>query len=226
MNLIDILFPKHCLGCGKYGQYICCRCLGNVDKTKPVCIECERPAIDAVTHPRCIKRNSLNGSVAVWKYEGVIRKALISLKYHFAFTVANDLAENTIEYLRQNFTILPKAAILVPVPLHAARKRWRGFNQSEEMGKLIALKMGWQYRPDLVLRIKKTSPQVNLPEKDRLKNLQGIFAINPFHHSLITDHRPLIIFDDVWTTGTTLKEVGKVLKGAGAGEVWGLTIAR
>jgi ComF family protein len=226
MSLIDILFPKECLQCGRVGHYICNNCLDRIHLTKQVCIECEKPAIDGMTHINCLKRDSLKGAISIWNYEGIIRKALIKLKYNFAYKVAEEFADITVKYLRANFTALPKKALLLPVPLHIKRQRWRGFNQSAEMGELIAEKMGWKYCPDLVIRTKSTRPQMSLSEKERLKNVLGIFSINPLHQPLITNYRSLILFDDVRTTGTTLKEIGKVLKKSGAGEIWGLTISR
>ena len=99
------------------------------------------------------------------------------------------------------------------------------------MGKLIAANMGWKYAPDILVRKRHGVPQTELTGKERKSKIKGIFEFNDFY-SQLTTHLPaqagssrLVLFDDVWTTGSTLKEAAKVLKRRGAGEVWGLTIA-
>ncbi|KKQ24927.1 MAG: ComF family protein [Candidatus Woesebacteria bacterium GW2011_GWA1_37_8] len=224
--LIDLLFPKKCLGCTKEGKYLCQSCIGKQILAKQVCIECEKASIDGITHFKCQKKLGLSGAVSAWKYEGVVRKVLISLKYRFAQETASELAKYCSDFLKANITALPKDAILVPVPLHKSRENWRGFNQSEEIGKLVASQMKWKFIPDFVLRKVKTTPQTELSEKERKQNLRTAFVFNQKHLPLIASGLSLIIFDDVATTGSTLKEVGKVLKRNGFKNVWGLTVAR
>ncbi|TSC53108.1 MAG: putative amidophosphoribosyltransferase [Microgenomates group bacterium LiPW_16] len=100
--------------------------------------------------------------------------------------------------------------VLTPVPLHWWRLRWRGFNQAEILGKMIAEKLEIKFVPDLLTRKKPTRPQVELEGKARRENI----ASN------------ILLFDDVWTTGVTLRACGNVLKRAGVKSVWGLTLAK
>jgi predicted amidophosphoribosyltransferase len=127
--------------------------------------------------------------------------------------------------------------ILVPIPLHSSRYRWRGFNQSASVGKYLAAKMGWDFVPDLLIRSGKTTPQVGLNKDERKDNVKSAFVINPIylqpagetpagvHYSSFIVHNSIVLFDDVWTTGATMREAGKVLKMNGAKKVWGITIA-
>lgn len=179
-----------------------------------------------MTHAKCKKKRSLDKAISVWKYEGVIRQAILKLKYNFAFDIAGELANMVATSLKENFTILPRDAVLVPIPLHKKRENWRGFNQSKELGKLIAAKLGWQFAPDLLIRKEQSLPQVQLTEGERKKNIKDAFTLNSSFKSEVTSHKSLVIFDDVWTTGSTLREAGKVLKRGGFVEVNGLTIAR
>lgn len=222
MSLIDILFPRYCLHCKKGSRYLCDKCLVAAGWAKQKCIECEKASIDGMTHSTCKKRTGLDGALAVWNYEGVIRKAIIKLKYGFVYDVASELALKTGQYLLHQVSALPKQAILTPVPLHSLRLRYRGFNQSAEIAKLLAGIMSWQYSDNLLVRLKAGIPQATLSEKQRKINLKGAFAVNS--HKLPADN--CIVFDDVWTTGTTLKEAGRVLKKSGVEKVWGLTIAK
>ncbi|MBI3443125.1 ComF family protein [Candidatus Woesebacteria bacterium] len=173
-----------------------------------------------------LKPSSLDRLISVWNYDGVIRKAIIALKYKFASDVAKELADQVNLILK---TKNLKNVVLVPIPLHESRKRWRGFNQSEEIGKLIAVSMDWEFAPNLLKRVFSTKPQVGLKEKERVENVKDVFVLNS---SYIIHPTSYIIFDDVWTTGSTLQEAAKVLKTClrrqetGAKEVWGLTVAR
>lgn len=226
MSVIDLLFPKNCLGCGRKDQYICSSCIKKVGEQKLVCCECEKPSVDGFTHVKCTRAQSLDGLISLWPYEGVIRKAILALKYKFAKQIVDELLNYILEKLNNLNVTLPKEAAVVPIPLYWYRENLRGFNQSEEIGKAISQKMGWNFIPDLLIRKKLARPQTELKGDERAKNIRGVFAINEFHKSLITSHQSLIVFDDVYTTGSTIKEACKVLKRNGVKSVWGLTIAR
>jgi len=234
MNLIDLVFPRKCLECGKTGSYICDCCLLKVGKPKPVCIQCEKASIDGMTHARCKRKLTIDYNYSGWKYGGVIRKGILKLKYNFAYELAEDLAEKFVSDLQNSSNILPREGILIPIPLHRLRQNWRGYNQSIEIGKLIAAKMDWKFIPDLLLRKKISRPQTELKEEERMDNIRNIFSFNPNYLLLSTFQarglsRPeanYILFDDVMTTGSTLKEAGKVLKRHGANIVWGLTLPK
>ena len=200
MNLLDLLFPKKCLECKRGGKYICKSCLDKV----PV-------------------GGWYNSNYSIFRYKGVIRKAIISLKYKFAYDLSDELSLVIINKLKDiNFPF--KNIILVPIPLHIQRENWRGFNQLAIVGEKIAKKMKWKYYPNLLIKYKKTDPQVNLKGIDRRKNLSGVFVINPTHKLPLTNN--LILFDDVYTTGSTINEAKKVLKDAGFSKIYSLTIAR
>ena len=169
----------------------------------------------------------LMGCFFIWNYEGVIIKSIIKLKYNFAYSIANELADIMDKYVSQEFTPLPKKPVIVPVPLRRLRKNWRGFNQVEEIGKIFAKKLGWGFNSEILIRNKKSTPQVELKGDERRKNVQGIFALNPKYKysKLRSANYQLLLFDDVLTTGATIREAGKILKRNGARSVWGLTIA-
>ena len=223
MNILDLIFPKSCLDCKKDGQYICKSCIGKVRYKKQICIVCERASIDGVTHIKCKKKLGLDGYISLWRYEGVVRKAIIGLKYKFASEIAKELSMYTSNRLTTGEYFLPENTLLVPIPLYWYRGNWRGFNQTVEIGKLLAERMGWDFVPDLLLRKKLRKPQAELKEDDRKKNIRGVFSLNSNYQLLSTSY---ILFDDVSTTGSTLKEAGKILKRNGAIKVWGLTIAK
>lgn len=224
MGILDLVFPKTCLGCSREGEYICGICLTKVRLLKPACPCCEKPSIDGFTHIKCQKKYGLDGLICPWKYEGVIRKAIPALKFKYATEVGRELSENFVSAIKSQYTkyYIPNTGVLVPVPMHWHRENVRGFNQSVEIGKLVAAEMGWGFTPDLLIKDKPTTSQVELSVEDRKQNLKGVFSLN----TGTSLPNSVILFDDVFTTGSTLKEATKVLKRAGVNKVWGLTIAR
>ncbi len=201
MAILDLFFPKKCLECNISGKYICSSCLKKV------------------------KKNGWNSNwvYSVWRYRGVIRKAILALKYKYSTDIAEELAIHLSRVLKRENINLDEAC-LVPIPLHWYRKNFRGFNQSEEVGKLVAKKMDWKFIPDLLIRIKSTIPQAQLTGSARRENLHRVFSLNP--NILISKYPNIILFDDVLTTGSTLLEASKVLREGGAKRIMCLTIAK
>lgn len=200
MDLFDLIFPKFCIECKSPSKYICTNCVNKV----------------------------LDGSFdeenfSIFKYKGVIKKAIVLLKYKFATDVACELIENMSSRLK---VMKHHNVSLVPVPLHKFRQNWRGFNQSIILGNMITEKMNWNFLPDLILKQKNTSMQANLRRVERKTNLKDAFLINPNIDLSKIKNMKILIFDDVYTTGSTILEIKKVLKQAGFKNVYSLTIAR
>ena len=226
MGFIDLLFPKLCIGCSSEGQYICQNCLAKVQLLKPVCPYCEKASIDGFTHTKCKKKYGLDGLTSIWKYEGVIKKAIWSLKFKYATEVGRELNGYMVEWLKSHTELVPNNYCLMPIPIHWYRENVRGFNQSMLIGKQIAEKMGWEFIPDVLVKKKPTASQVELTVKARKKNLRGAFSVPSNTYLTTHNSQPILVFDDVFTTGSTLHEAAKTLKRAGVEKVWGMTIAR
>lgn len=199
MNVLDLVYPKKCLECKSKGTYICDNCLKKVRKA------------------RLRKTDSFEKLVSAWRYEGVIRKAILTLKYRFVLDIAEELIE---KYLKEVKINLPKKAVLVPIPMYQKRKKWRGFNQTEELGRILAKKMGWEYKPNVLIKTKNTKPQTELKREDRAKNIKSSFSVK----SGFLKNKKIIIFDDVWTTGHTLNEAIDEMSKIDSKEIIGLTI--
>lgn len=222
MNVLDFIFPRYCLECRKQGKYICGICLSKVEASKLICPVCRKWSVDGQTHSFCVNKLLLDGMHSFYKYEGVVRKAILALKYRFAADVAKEITEAV------NFRFESKnGALIVPVPLHRRRENWRGFNQSAVLGRLVAEKWGVDFEDSLVSRLENTLPQVKLGRTERLRNISGKFAVNAnASREALAKWDKIVIFDDVWTTGATIAEICKVLKKAGAKKVWGMSVAR
>ena len=236
--LLDLLFPQRCISCGKFGQYICDHCTSTIEFIDTeICPVCRKPAINGKTHPICQTRYSLDGLTSIFAYQGVIRQAIKKIKYKpFAYDISKVLVCLALKRINEKnwlAAIIRKNPVLVPIPLHRSRERVRGFNQAQVLGKIFTKRWDLQFVPDLLIRHKKTRPQYGLKGGERKKNVIDAFNINP-NYSItclpvgrpITNYSNIILFDDVWTTGATMRACGNLLKRAGAKSVWGLTMAR
>lgn len=240
MFLLDFIFPKFCLGCNKFGTYFCSACARQIKQGNLICPSCERASIGGLIHPLCCKKYGLDGLWSLGIYEDPLKKVIQKLKYRFVKDLAEVLTDLMIQYwARFSPQFLEdikkdggKGWVVVPVPLHPKRQKYRGFNQSAQMGKLLAQKLGLKYE-EALKRISFTEPQVGLKGKERRQNLKGAFALSSNHKpSHPKDDQPMagaisyLLVDDVWTTGSTLKECCSVLKKGGAKKVWAITLAR
>ena len=244
MNIIDFLFPKICVGCGKSGDYLCNSCFSQIQKLNDFCPYCRQYSYKGKTHKSCEMRLGLDGVKVCWKYAGNMRKLLLKLKYNFSYDIAEFLADKLNSELQTNSEFY-KRAVFVPVPLHKGRERWRGFNQEEEVCRKLCELNNWRME-ELLIRKKPTKTQARLKGQERKENVKDVFEINPRIDSATSnvlrtasssarflkiasfdtlDYERVIIFDDVWTSGSTIKECCKVLKKAGVKQVWGMTIA-
>lgn len=228
--LLDLIFPKRCVGCNRFGDYFCNSCVKKIKQDNLVCPFCERNSIGGVIHPVCQRRFGLDGLWSVGTYEYPLKQAIHELKYRYITGLSIRLIEILLEYWALHnpfFLDLVKKDqgqgwVVASVPLHKSRQNWRGFNQAELLAKLLSQKLGLEYH-NILKRIKKTKPQVNLAADLRRQNIKGAFVAIP-KEDLID--KKVILIDDVWTTGSTLKECCYVLKRSGVQKVWALTLAR
>ncbi len=234
MNILDFIFPKRCVNCGKIGKYFCSKCISRIKYVdKQICPVCSYPAIDGITHPRCKTRYSLDGLTSIFRYDGVVRSAVKSIKYRFV----SDLSEEFISLIPSSYfqlityntsTILSvnsQLTILIPIPLHISRFHFRGFNQAEVLGRIFSQRLHIPIKADILKRIRKTIPQVEMKDREkRLKNMDGVFAVNNLSMKKWSN-TTILLFDDVYTTGATLRSAANVLKRAGVKKVWGITLA-
>ena len=163
-------------------------------------------------------------------YDKPLKPAIQKLKYKWITELAGILTNIMIEYWAKNQPLILDQIkkdrgenwIVVPVPLHKRRQNWRGFNQSALLAKLLAHKLGLRYE-DCLIRTKHTKPQMSLKSVDRKLNIRNAFVLNTKYD---IQNSKVLLIDDVWTTGSTLKECTSILKRNKAKTVWGLTIAR
>lgn len=166
----------------------------------------------------CLARpRPIAATVAVLVYRFPVDAVIHALKYGGRLSIAPVLGE----LLLRRVQALLAPDLLVPMPLHPARLRERGFNQALEIARRVARACRIPLAADACVRLRNTAPQVSLPWKERSGNVRGAFACN----------RPLdglrvALVDDVMTTGATLNELAETLRKGGAAEVHAWVLAR
>lgn len=220
MNLADFIFPKKCVSCDKFGAYFCVDCIKKVKYVDmPICPVCQRQSIGGRTHPGCFGKYRPDGLVVACRYQDPIRRAIAKVKYKWVFDIEKVFVDLIVSCLWQ--IDLPKDIVLVPVPLHAKRENWRGFNQSDVLAKSLSKKFKAAYL-DLMFRNKETQTQVGLRKDERLTNVRGAFSLRT---QADVRGKNIVLVDDVFTSGATMAECAKVLKENGAKSVWGMAVA-
>ena len=230
---LDLMFPPRCLVCREFGpQVLCDACARQIRLIEnPKCLQCGLPFDpEAKAGEICAdcrtEKQPFTTARAYGYYEGVLREAICRLKYDCRRALGPPLGRALTACFADQATDgsgLPREIdAICPVPLHPSRLRERGFNQSEVIGRHLGQALGLPIEPVLV-RTRMTVPQVGLPHRKREDNVKGAFAVSL--HADVKARRILLV-DDVWTTGSTLRECARVLRRSGAGAVFVLVVAR
>jgi len=182
MGLLDLVFPKRCVGCRKSGEYICPNCFSLISfDVKEKCLGCGFRSIDGFTHPGCRGKYIIDGAFCVVKYKKTIQKLIYQFKYEPYLTdLQKVISELFYEGLIQKelfMQLLESNPTLIPIPLSKRKFRKRGYNHAEILAKNLAKKFSLQ-TVNYLVRIKETKPQFGLGREDRKKNIKGAFDIN------------------------------------------------
>ena len=113
--------------------------------------------------------------------------------------------------------------VIIPIPLHKRRLKWRGYNHAEELARQLGRAFSLPVVTDVLVKTKHTTPQANLGKEKRLANMKGAFQVRDLH---AVAAKNILLVDDVYTTGATMDECALVLKKAGANQVLGAVVAR
>ncbi|MCJ2163586.1 MULTISPECIES: ComF family protein [unclassified Pseudodesulfovibrio] len=154
------------------------------------------------------------------QYAGLMRELIISYKFGNRFGHTRLLAAMAAQTFHKRQARVPD--VIIPVPLHHRRLLWRGFNQSLEVSRSLSRNIGKPVLGNGLTRTRHTPPQTRLGLKERQVNIKDAFYAAP---EQVKDKRVLLV-DDVYTTGATLRECARTLMRAGAGGVDVLVLAR
>jgi ComF family protein len=158
-----------------------------------------------------------DGTSALSDYEAPVAGMIGALK----FSARLDVAEVFARLLAAREPQGERADMVVAVPLSHERERERGFNQSREIGRRYAWRIGLPFVENILLRVRHSAPQQALAREARRRNVKGTFAVVGEVRG-----RSVVVVDDVMTTGSTLDEIAVVLTHAGAARVFNRVVAR
>lgn len=231
-RILDVVFPRMCVSCGKEGGYICEKCSVFLGEANLICPVCNTASFGGARHILCESKYSLNGLASMWEYEGILKQLISQIKYIGITHPIKELVERAFHTMtadQQRFAsflsfLFQNDTVLTFVPIFRRKEKWRGFNQSQLIAKEIGRVIGKE-TVSLLEKVRETEAQAHLNKEERLQNLKDAFCFE-FRDSNFEIPPKVVLMDDVWTTGATMRECAKELKKAGVKEVWGFTLAR
>ena len=206
----SILFPTVCGICGR------------IDK-QPLCSICSKK-IEGLS---CIKVQNVHNKnfskqAYLFKYGGIIREKLINYKFneqsYLHETFANIIIKN-----EKICRFIKNYDIIIPVPIHRKRYKQRGYNQTELIARKIAKNLDITVVTDVLVKEKNNKPQSDLTKTEREQNIKNVYRVQ---NSQKIKNKTILIIDDIYTTGNTVKECSRMLQQAGASQIAVLTIAK
>lgn len=249
---LDLIFPIECLACGQAGEWLCQPCFGRIKiKTEQYCLKCKKENLFGRFCADCRAAYALDGVWLATDYENpAVARLVKSFKYNLVKELDRILARILILFLgdllnknelvgrartaKNYYKFSPRnlpeilsnfrEILVIPVPLQQKRLRWRGFNQAELIAEKLAGQFGLALDSRSLVRIKHKTPQAKLNEAERQANVKNCFTLSAEARDF--KDKMILLIDDVVTTGATLNECARVLKAAGAREVWGLAVAK
>ncbi len=220
---LDLVLPPSCGGCGRPGARWCSECQGRVTPIPaPICAICGTSPglLSGDLCPDCRRSPPGYRALRSWSaFEGPVREVLHRLKYRRDIGLGEALTPQLSGFvtgLHWRFNLV------VPVPLGKKRLKERGYNQAALIARPLALAMGVAYDHGAVARVRETPSQVGLARRERQENVRDAFMAARTR----IRGRSILLVDDVATTGSTLSSCAAALYGAGARDVFALTVAR
>ena len=223
--LVDFIYPPHCLGCNAMihaEDVLCARCMCNMIRL-PFNEAASRDHLASLSH-------HIEARIMYVAYdyerESILETCIHTMKYRGLHRIAcwfgRLLGEGCI-----GTSMLEGDPILAPIPLHRLKKIERGYNQAEYICRGMAQEAGMQFVPDLLVRTRYTRSQAmsRLDISGRRDNVLNAFIVHPRHAAGLAA-RPVILVDDLITTGATMAECATVLREEGVVDLRLAAIAR
>ena len=224
--LLSVFFPRRCPLCDEvipYGRDLCEKCEKKIPYIRePVCKKCGKQ-LENVKQEYCgdcsrKKHHYIQGK-AVFSYQKEMKLSMYRFKYSNKREYADFYAKEAVKKYR-TWIEWRGVEVVVPVPMHKKKQRARGYNQAEVFAKKLGRQMNLPVELRLVSRIKNTTPQKELNERQRKDNLKGAFQVK----TNIVKYSKILLVDDIYTTGATIDAIAEKLLEAGAKEVYFLSI--
>ena len=210
--LLDLIYPPVCGICDKINK-------------KNLCKKCElkikKYEINKIEDCRKDKLKYFDYHIKIFRYENIIRDKIIDYKFNEKAYLYKTF-EKMILKTKKTYSFLKKYDIILYVPMFKKHKLIRGYNQSELIARKISDTLGITLEKNNLTKVINTKKQSTLTKSERERNVKNAFKLkNPEK----INGKKIILFDDIYTTGSTVNECSKILKKAGAAEIVILTIA-
>jgi ComF family protein len=216
-SLLSLLTPHICLGCGRSGAGLCKSCKNDIiDETYPNCLVCGSPVLSHNLCQNCQQASSISRAFVI----GENKTMLKNLVYDYKFLPVRGYGKVLSEILDSALPIFPQATVVVPITTIPKHIRQRGFGHIELVAKHLARHRRLKYS-QLLLR-QDNRVQHGLKASERAKAAAKTFLINP-HAKIPTE---ILLIDDIYTTGATIKAATKLLRDAGVKTINLAIIAR
>ncbi len=230
-RLLELLYPRCCPVCREVlsdkGTLICPECESKLSFLEgPVCLKCGKP-VEYEETEYCFdcykKKHHFEKGFAVFLYDDIMKQAIGDFKYRnkkefgaFFVSMMTERFGNTIKELQ------PDA--LIPIPVHPAKKRYRGYNQAQVLARGVGEALGIPVISDYLIRNRNTMPQKQLNDLERLSNLEKAFIIDERKtkrtEQLKKELQKVILIDDIYTTGSTMEACTRILLANGVKTVY------
>ena len=230
-GLVSLFYPPLCVACAadvEPGQYLCASCDEKAPRIKaPFCAKCSEPFAGAISGSfacaNCAHRVlHFDAAVAAYRSRGLVRRLVHEFKYDRQLHLRHPIAQWLCQTMNDPRLRGRHFDVIVPVPLHPARERERGFNQAKLLAETFSARSDIPLRPALE-RIRYTTTQTAFDRAERMQNLHNAFRLRK---KIGVRDLHVLLIDDVLTTGSTLSECARILKAAGAISVHAATAAR
>lgn len=224
---LGLLFPRRCPICDEIapvGEEICPECRKKVKYTgNQTCMRCGKP-VESKRVEYCYdcskKQHNFQQGKSIFVYAGGMKESMYRFKYQNKREYADFYAAEAVR-LYGKWLQERQIDVIVPIPMYAAKKRLRGYNQAEVFAEALGRESGVPVRKNLAERTRNTIPQKKLNDIDRKKNLKGAFKISQD----IVKYKKVLLVDDIYTTGSTIDAVASELKAAGIDKIYFLCIS-
>lgn len=226
--LVDLIYPRCCPFCGRVlpfqGGPACKSCFTKLKRiSSPRCFRCGK-ALEGEEKEYCqdciqMPKSFVRG-FPVFEYTGGIKKAIYDFKYNNQRVYGKFFGDCIYSCYGDELKALNIDG-MIPVPIHKKKKKIRGYNQAELIAKHLGKRLGIPVFSNLLIRVINTSPQKELNDKARMKNLKNAFIMSANKIKL----KKVLLVDDIYTTGATIEACTKVLLASGVEEVYYVSLA-